>query len=1108
MTGIVYPMRMLLLMLLLAVVNICYAQRVINGQVLSKSDQSPVAGATILIKGSKTGTSSGIDGRFGIKAKEGDILVISGIGVVKQEISIGTDNNIIINVATDSKNLNELVVTATGIKKESKKLGYAIQTIDASTLTQAREPDPINSLKGNAAGLTININQEIGHEPDVILRGENDPNNRPMFVVDGVPLSSDTYNISPDDIESYTILKGPSAAALYGFQGKNGAVIINTKKGSRNKRGFSIDFNSSTQFNKGFIAAPKTQNEYGAGEYGEYAFGGGGLNGAKGLNDVDFDIWGPQLKGQLIPQYDGTYTPNQTYTTTFPNGDIFTGNIMPTPWVARGKNNLENYLQTGVLSSNSVAAGSSSEKTDVRFSLANTYQSGIVPNTQLNNVNVTGSIIQRFSKHLTLSSYIDFSRQSTPNLPDVTYGANSPIYNLSLWGGADFNVKDLKNYWLPGQVGIQQKNNEYYRYNNPYFVSYEWLHGHYQNNVNGYLALNYKVNDNIDLMVRPSINTYDMLNTEKLPWSASCYGRYTLRQGDYREDRRDLFESNVEAQARYHKDRILGFLDLQGLIGGNVRSFRFNSNFTSTNYLNAPGIYAFSNTVNPLIGTSFSSEMKVLSAYYSADIGYKSYITANITGRVDKSSSLPANNDAYFYPSFNVATVVSEYVQLPTIISFLKFRASYAESKDGGTSPLYTPPALSLEGETYGYYFPSAYGGPNYQFSQPYTLSPTYNNQGSASFTNQTVSPTVKSADRKADEFGMDLRFLRNTIGLDVTRYHYLNTGIANQGTSPASGYTSYLTNGNTYTNDGWEVTVNATPFKDPKGFGWNITANWFTYIRKWVSDANPDNYSYNGTRIDLVYGNAFVRTPDGKFVIDPGSGLQVIDAQTGSSALKVFGHSDPDWQWGVVNNLSYKNFSLRFQFDGSVGGVIEDGVRKKGLEGGTQIESVEGAYGAARPNDATGGSYVGQGVNLTGAAILLDPKTEQITNIKDLTETPNTTKSNVQDYVYNNATIPDLDIVKKTYAKLREVAITYVIPQRVFGKTNFVQRATFSIVGRNLLYFFPSRYKDFDVDQYQTLQPGAATLNPNSSVAAGAYTAGLQTPTTRSYGFNLNISF
>jgi TonB-dependent SusC/RagA subfamily outer membrane receptor len=174
-----------------------------------------------------------------------------------QQVTVGTSDNIIITLVTDSKNLNEVVVTATGIKKESKKLGYAIQTIDASTLTKAREPDPVNALKGNVAGFGINITQEIGHSPDVIIRGENDPNDRPMFVVDGVPISSDTYNLTPDDIETFTVLKGPNAAALYGFQGKNGAIIITTKKGTKDKRGFSVEFNSSTQWNSGFIALLK-----------------------------------------------------------------------------------------------------------------------------------------------------------------------------------------------------------------------------------------------------------------------------------------------------------------------------------------------------------------------------------------------------------------------------------------------------------------------------------------------------------------------------------------------------------------------------------------------------------------------------------------------------------------------------------------------------------------------------------------------------------------------------------------------------------------------------------------------------------------------------------
>ncbi len=1073
----------------------------IQGKVIDAASKLPLTGVTVSIKNSTVGTSTDADGNFTLEVPQNSKILATIVGYESVEIN-ASQKNPTIQLTPSAQKLNEVVITATGIKKEAKRLGYAIQTIDAAALTKAREADPINSLKGNAAGLAININSEIGHSPDVIIRGENDPNNRPIFVVDGIPISSDTYNLNPDDIETFTILKGPNAAALYGFQGKNGAIIISTKKGTKDKRGLQVTFNSSSQFNKGFIALPKYNDSYGPGDNGKYAFGGGGSSAASyfgngavgvGINDYDYDVWGPQFRGQLLPQYDGVYDPTQNYKTTFADGTTYTGHVAPTPWVNRGKDNLKRFIQTGLLSSNSISVGSSTEKTDFRLSVGNTYQQGIVPNTRLNNGNFTASLVERFNSKLTLTSYFNYSRQSTPNVPDVNYGPNSIIYNIIIWGGADWNIDDpnIRNYWQPGKVGIQQNYAEYYRYNNPWFMSYEWLRGHYQNNEYGYVSLNYKLNNNIDFQFRPGMTAYDMFNSEKLPYSADVYGR-ELRQGDYREDRRGLFESNEELQARYHKDNILGFLDLQVLGGGNVRNLSFNSDFASTNYLNVPGIYSFSNSQGALTGSSFHSSMLVLSAYYSVDAGYKSYITANVTGRVDKSSALPSNTNSYFYPSFNLATVVSEYVHLPKVISFLKFRGSYAQSKDGGTSAFFSPNVSATPAGGYGYTWNSPYGGPYYPFVPTYSLSPTYSSQASAKYSDQTVSPTIFTADRKATEFGTDIRFFNNKLGFDVTHYHYENTGIVNRGTSSASGYSSFLTNDNIYTNDGWEVTANARPVTHPDGFSWNVTANFSTYIRKWVSDANPDNWQHNGTRIDLVYGDAFVRTPDGKMVIDPGTGVYTRFSDLGVSAKKIFGHADPDWQWGLVNMVSYKSFSLHFQFDGMVGGVLEDYVRKKTLQGGRHIESATGAFGVARPSDeANVAAYTGDGVNLTGAPIILDPITGVITNMKDLTETQNTIKSQVQPFVTRISSIPDLDIIKKTYAKLREVTLTYVLPANLFGNKSFVREATVSLVGRNLLYFFPNRYKDVDVDQY-TQDSGS----------------GLQTPTTRSYGFNINLSF
>jgi len=1073
----------------------------IKGKITDATSSMPVSGVQVKSQSGKT-TVTDLNGEFRITVSKGESLSIIHIGFKSENLKIKDESFLSIQLNPNLTQLSEVVVTATGIKKEAKRLGYATQTIDASTLTQAREADPVNSLKGEVAGLAININSEIGHSPDVIIRGENDPNNRPMFVVDGVSISSDTYNINPDDIETITVLKGPNAAALYGFQGKNGAIIISTKKGTKDKRGFAITLNSSTQINKGFIALPKYQDTYGPGDNGQYAYAGGGSSTASyfgsgavgaGVNDYDYDVWGPQFRGQLIPQYDGAYTPGQTYTTTFADGSKWTGNVAPTPWLARGKDNLRKFIQAGLLSSNSVSLSSSTEKTDMRFSLGNTYQKGIVPNTQLNNFNATSSIVHRFNSQLTLSSYLNYSRQTSPNVPDVSYGPNSIIYNIIIWGGADWAMSDMKNYWQPGKVGVQQKYEEYYRYNNPYFMSYEWLRGHYQNNEYGYVSLNYKPTKNLEFQLRPSITAYDMFNSEKLPYSAGVYGR-ELRQGDYREDRRSSFESNVDAQVRYNQKQVLGFLDLGVLGGGTVRTFNFNSDFESTNYLNVPGIYSFSNSQNALSGSSFHSAMKVLSAYYSVDLGYKSYLIANVTGRVDKSSALPANGDSYFYPSFNVASVLSDYLKLPKPISFLKIRGSYAESKSGGTSTFFSPNVSSTPAGGYGYTWNSPYGGPSYQFSQPYSLSPVYTNQysSSATFTNQTVSGSIQTADRKSTEFGADIRFLDNKLGFDITHFHYKNTGIVNQGTSSASGYSSYLTNGNVYTNDGWEFTMNAAPIRNSKGFSWNVTANVSTYIRKWVNNSNPNNYEYNGKRVDLVYGNAFVRTPNGKMVIDQASGVYLRYSDLGSSAQKVFGHADPDFQWAAINTLSYKNFSLRFQFDGLVGGVMEDYVRKKTLQGGRHSESATGAFGAARPSDeANVAAYTGDGVNLTGASINLDPITGVITNFSSLNQVQNTTKSQVQPFITRMASIPDLDIIKKTYVKLREVSLTYNLPENTFKKNSFIRKASVSFVGRNLLYFFPNKYKDVDVDQYT--QDGGSNL---------------QTPTTRSYGVNINFLF
>ena len=366
------------------------SDQLIKGRISSADDNQPMAGVSIVIKGSTTGTTTRADGTYSLNAKPNSTIIASFIGFESQEIGIGNGSGqprsvVDIILKGSSVTLQEYVVTAFGIKKDIRQTGVSIQSVDATQLTKAREPNPINNLVGKVAGLTIGASAELLRRPNIVLRGNTDV----LFVVDGVPVNSDTWNISNDDIETYSILKGASASALYGFRGKNGAILITTKRGSKDKRGFSVEVNTSQMFDKGFNAIPKVQDEYGAGDHGTYAFADG--KGA-GNNDGDYDVWGPRFEGQLIPQYDSPIVQGQTFTTVFNNGTKFTGNRQPTPWIARGKDNLSRFIQTGILSTNNIAVSSTGEKHDLRFSMSHNYQRGLVPNTKLNitNFNVTG----------------------------------------------------------------------------------------------------------------------------------------------------------------------------------------------------------------------------------------------------------------------------------------------------------------------------------------------------------------------------------------------------------------------------------------------------------------------------------------------------------------------------------------------------------------------------------------------------------------------------------------------------------------------------------------------------------------------------------------------
>ena len=1064
-----------------------WAQLPVSGKVTSGEDNEPLPGVNILVKGTTNGTITDVNGEYKLNVNStNDILVFSFVGFLSQEAPVSGRSAVDITLATDAKQLSEIVVTALGVEKDKAKIGYATQEVKGSQLLKAREPNPINSLVGKVAGLTVGSSAELIGAPTISLRGRSGI----LYVVDGVPIVSDTWNISPDDVDTYTVLKGPAAAAMYGSRGANGAIIITTKRGSDDPRGFNVEVNTSNMWDNTFLTIPTVQDEYGPGDHGRYAFGDGK---GSGLYDSDYDIWGPRFDGQLIPQYDGVVDPSKTYTTTFPSGTTYTGNIVPTPWTARGADNLERFLRPGFLSTNNVAVSASGDKYDLRFSYSHNYQQGQVPNTDLNSDNFNVTTGFDFSQKLRFESNINYNRQYSENYPDVQYGPNSMIYNIIIWGGADWDIDDMKSYWQKGKEGVQQIYADYTRYNNPYFLTEEWLRGHQKTDVYGHMSLKYDITKYLQVLGRTAISSYDLYRNEKFPYSATVYGREQAK-GDYREDNRTLFDNNTDVLVTFNKDVTKDF-NIAASAGGNIRTYSYRSSYVTTDYLNVPassltpGAYTFDNSLNPIKAFNFNAPMSVYSYYYSADVSYKNWITLSTTGRVDNNSTLYPTETSYFFPSVSTSIVLSEALKLPAAISLLQLRGAYAKVGSGFTADnIGATPSAGFPLD-YGSTYLSPYGGPSYGNQAVYSTPLVYNNQPGAYYPNTLTNPTLEPYFTSSFEAGFDARFIENKIGLDVTYFSNIDgPQISNQPLSSTTGYTGFIANGAKTKRTGMEVVLNATPIEKKGGFSWNVLVNWSTFketLEELPNGADRLGFIKIGDRVDAYYARGFYKTPDGQLIND-GGGRPINNA-----VAQFLGNTNPDWTWGITNRLNYKNFGLIFQFDGRVGGAIVNYIQRQTFRGGRHIETTQGDMGVARYQDALGvKSWVGEGVSISnGAAIEYDPITGAITNYDELAFTPNTTKTYLQDYISRYYSAEEFNMMSRSFAKLREVTLSYNFPASVLERS-FIKKASVSLVGRNLLYF--AEKKDMDIDQF---------------AGTNSY-ASLQSPTTRRYGFNVNVTF
>jgi len=688
---------------------------------------------------------------------------------------------------------------------------------------------------------------------------------------------------------------------------------------------------------------------------------------------------------------------------------------------------------------------------------------------------------------------------------------------MAIWTGADWDVNspNIKAIWQPGKVGTQSEFAEYTRYHNPYFLTKIWTRGHYKNDTYGYLSANFKIDNHLNVTLKNQIDTYNLLRTEYLPYSAHPYGREG-NQGDYREDRRNLFENNTDLIANYNKR--IGKFNIAAFAGASERAFNYNSLYATTKAMSIPNVYVLTNSTLPYSSFTWDSKMQVYSGFYSFDLTYDKYLTLSNTGRVDNLSTLPKGNNTFFYPSVSLSTVISDYVQLPKAISFLKLRGSFAQVKGGLTAATAASAFTQITKTStnggllgYGSDLYSSYDGPTYDNQNNYSLASYYNSNPSVDYSNTIANPNLKPFNVTSYEGGVDVKFLKNRIGVDMTYFSSQNgPQIFRLPIAGSSSYNYQNVNAVTTQKKGFELAITGSPIKSAKGLNWDVAINYATF-KETLKDIYNDetqiglnNHNYKkGERIDAIYGVGFVRDASNNIVYSGGLPLRApsdIDNNT------LLGYANPDFTFGINNRFTYHNFSFSFQFDGRIGGKIFDEVYKDGMNGGTAIESASGAFGTARLAEwqttnlgtvAPTGKYIANGVKLVSGTPIY--KNGQITNFKDLIFAPNDVPVTVQNFISSGiGNITEYWMTDRSFAKLREVTLGYTLPARVLAKNKFIRSATFSLVGRNLLYF--AKRKDIDLDQF-----ASGYSDSDKSLNNGGQ---LQSTTARRFGFNINLGF
>lgn len=1034
----------------------------VSGKVLDDADGQPIPGITIVANKKALGVTNG-EGSFSVKVAKGTSVSFEMLGYNPAVRVAGSNlTNLTIRMVASASELNEVVVTALGIKREEKSLGYATTTVQGEQLTDAVSSNWSDALSGKVAGLNL---VRSGGGPTgsnkIILRGENNltGENEALIVLDGVVMNngsgrrtansgesaygtsadnmpadygSSINDINPEDIESVTVLKGPGAAALYGQRGANGAIIITTKSGNANKKGLGITLNSKASIET-INRYPDLQFEYGQGLDGAayYSFG-AGVDGAS--TSGTSSAYGPRFDGQLFYQFDPV---TQARSTT------------RTPWVAY-PNKINEYWETAQTLTNSISVDGGTDKTTARFSATNVHNTWIAPNTGYGRNTVALAVNSKISDKLTIQSKISYGNKFSDNLPGFGYGNQSIMYWYIFWQpSADLDW--LKNYWRNGQVGRQIMYPFSAFPENPYAIAYEFINKSTRNSVTGNVQATYNITNELSLMLRTSVDMGYEQRAQERPFDA---GSKFIR-GSYRAQ--NIYSEEISSDFLLsYKKQIIKDLDFSVTAGGSVLKNNYNRDEIRADSLNAPGIYTIANTAGPLATLPYRSKYAINSFYGLMSFGYKNYLFLDLTGRNDWNSVLATTdrteNAGFFYPSANLSFLPSEVFKLPEVVSFAKVRASYSQVGSGGTSAYLT---------SYNYPIAGAGNYPGGALQNPSLLS----------------NPNLKPLQTITYEIGADVRLFKSRLGFDIA-YYIGNT--RNQHlrriVDRASGYSQVLINAGEVSNKGFELAVNGSPLKSKTGLNWNLFGTFATNSNR-VEELLDSSVVIGtgavggaqlvaqvGGSMGDMYGRGYVRAPDGQIVYNPQTGNALITDQ-----VVYIGNAIAKYKASIGSEFKYKQFRLNVLFDAQVGGVGHSLLNYKLVEQGKLKSTLPGRYNG----------IIGKGV---------------IQNA-DGSYSPNTKITyDIDEYYRSHMGIDNAEgtTFSTDFIKFREARIDFTLPAKL-NKRLGLQRATIGAYGRDLFVWSP----------WPAFDPEFGTLN-GTDISRGFETG--QFPSTRTMGLNLVI--